>query len=168
MSTFETTTGYVPGAIGRVVELHARYYTEHWNFGPFFEAKVAAELSAFITGYDEAKDRIWLVSIDGKIEGSIAIDGSFGNGNSAHLRWFIVSDRLRGKGVGNHLMQQTMSFCEQKEYETVYLWTFQGLDPAKHLYEKYGFKLAEERPGTQWGAPVTEQRFDRSSDWEHY
>jgi len=160
MSSFETTTGYVPGAIGRVVELHARYYAEHWNFDSFFEAKVAAELSAFITGYDEAKDRVWLCSIDGTIEGSITIDGSSGNGNGEHLRWFIVSDRLRGQGAGNHLMEQAMSFCEQKGYEAVYLWTFQGLDPAKHLYEKYGFRLVEERPGTQWGASVMEQRFE--------
>jgi hypothetical protein len=27
------------------------------------------------------------------------------------------------------------------------------------LYEKYGFKLAEEAPGSRWGKEVTEQRF---------
>ena len=57
-------------------------------------------------------------------------------------------------------MKQAMSFCKQKEYEKVYLWTFQGLDTARHLYEKYGFKLVEERPGKQWGSIVIEQRFD--------
>lgn len=160
MSSFDVTTGYLPGAIGRVVELHARYYAEYWGFGPFFEAKVAKELSDFITGYDEAKDRIWLCSIGGTVEGSITIDGSSGNGNSAHLRWFIVSDRLRGKGAGNHLMRQALSFCKEKGYGAVYLWTFQGLDPARHLYEKYGFRLVEERPGTQWGSSVIEQRFE--------
>ena len=34
--------GYVPGAIGKVVELHGTYYAQHWGFGLFFEAKVAA------------------------------------------------------------------------------------------------------------------------------
>jgi len=35
----ETTIGgYVPGAIGRIVELHAAYYSKHWQFGLFFEA----------------------------------------------------------------------------------------------------------------------------------
>jgi len=160
MSSFEATTGYVPGAIGRVVELHAQYYAEHWNFGPFFEAKVAAELSDFISSYNEAKDCIWLLSINGKIEGSITIDGSSENRNIAHLRWFIVSDRLKGRGAGNYLMKQALSFCEQKGYEAVYLWTFQGLDPAKHLYEKYGFRVVEERSGKQWGSIVSEQRFE--------
>jgi hypothetical protein len=41
----------------------------------------------------------------------------------------------------------------------VYLWTFQGLDAARRLYEKHGFRLAEEREGSQWGERVLEQRF---------
>lgn len=160
MSSFEATTGYVPGIIGRVAELHAQYYAEHWNFGHFFEARVATELSDFISNYSEAKDCIWSLSINGSIEGSITIDGSSQNRNIAHLRWFIISDSLRGKGAGNYLMKEAMSFCKQKEYEKVYLWTFQGLDSARHLYEKYGFKLVEERSGKQWGSVVIEQRFD--------
>jgi len=160
MGNFDVTTGYVPGAIGRVTELHAWYYTEHWNFRPFFEAKVATELADFIGSYDEAKDRIWLLSVGGTIEDSITIDGSSRNRNSAHLRWFIVSDRLRGQGAGNYLMCQALSFCARRGYDAVHLWTFQGLDPARHLYEKYGFRLVEERPGTQWGFSAIEQRFE--------
>jgi len=160
MSHFESTTGYVPGIIGRVAELHARYYAGHWNFGHFFEAKVATELSEFISNANEEKDCIWSLSINGNIEASITIDGSSNNQNIAHLRWFIVSESLRGKGAGNYLMKQAMSFCKQKEYEMVYLWTFQGLDSARHLYEKQGLKLVEERSGKQWGAIVIEQRFD--------
>ena len=162
MDTFETATGYVPGIIGRVAQLHAQYYAEHWNFGYFFEAKVATEFSHFISNYNEAKDCVWSLFINGTIEGSITVDGSSENGNIAHLRWFIVSNSLRGKGTGNHLMKQAISFCRQKAYDKVYLWTFQGLDPARHLYEKYGFHLVEERSGSQWGSLVVEQRFDAS------
>jgi N-acetylglutamate synthase-like GNAT family acetyltransferase len=160
MGNFESTTGYIPGIIGRIAELHARYYSEHWNFGCYFEAKVATELSDFINNYNEAKDCIWSLSINENIEGSITIDGSSENQTIAHLRWFIMSDRLKGVGAGNDLMKQALSFCKQKEYERVYLWTFQGLGSARHLYEKYGFKLVEEQSGKQWGAKVTEQRFD--------
>jgi hypothetical protein len=38
-----TLSGYIPGAIGRIVELHGRYYHEHWGFDLFFESKVATE-----------------------------------------------------------------------------------------------------------------------------
>ena len=157
---FETIIGYTPGIIGRVAELHARYYELHWKFGHFFEAKVATELSAFINNYNESRDRIWSLSIDGKIEGAIAIDGTSGHENTAHLRWFIISEVLRGKGGGNHLMRQAVSFCQDVGFDKVYLWTFQGLAPARHLYEKFGFRLVEEHLGDQWGKKVTEQRFE--------
>ncbi len=160
MINFKTIIGYTPGVIGRVTELHAKYYSAHWNFGHFFEEKVATELSSFINNYDESKDRIWSLSSDGNIEGSITIDGTSESKNIGHLRWFIVSDKLRGKGSGNHLMEQAISFCGEAGFEKVYLLTFQGLVPAKHLYEKFGFKLAEEQRGEQWGTSVTEQRFE--------
>ena len=39
MHDVEVRRGYFPGSIGRVVELHARYYHAHWGFGPLFEAQ---------------------------------------------------------------------------------------------------------------------------------
>ena len=161
MDRFELITGYTPGVIGRVTELHALYYSEHWRFGEYFEAKVAKELSEFISNYDKSKDCIYSLSVDGAIEGSISIDRSSEIENVAHLRWFMVSDKMRGSGAGNQLMKHAMTFCEEKKYDSVYLWTFKGLKPARHLYEKYGFSLTEEKTGEQWGSIVTEQRFDK-------
>jgi ribosomal protein S18 acetylase RimI-like enzyme len=152
--------GYTPGVIGRVAELHGRYYARHWGFGSFFEAKVATELSAFINGYNESRDCIWSLFTGKTIEGTISVDGGVNGGNVAHLRWFIISDWLRGHGAGNRLLAQAMAFCEERGFDMVYLWTFQGLDAARHLYEKYGFKLVETRSGTQWGKRVVEQRFE--------
>jgi N-acetylglutamate synthase-like GNAT family acetyltransferase len=163
MNDIEKVTGYIPGIIGRVAQLHASYYSENWGFGKYFEAKVASELSDFISSYNQTKDYIFSLSINGEVEGSISIDGTSENNNVAHLRWFIVSDKLRGEGAGNILLEQAMKFCKESGYSSVYLWTFKGLHSAKHLYEKYGFSLTEERTGEQWGSTVTEQRFDSSS-----
>lgn len=160
MINFETIVGFTPGVIGRVAELHAKYYAAHWNFGPFFEAKVAAELAGFIQRYNASQDRIWSLVIDENIEGSLTIDGGSESQDMAHLRWFIVSDKLRGQGAGNHLMQQAISFCKEVGFGKVYLWTFHGLEPARHLYEKFGFQLVAEHPGEQWGTTVTEQKFE--------
>ncbi|PKM86285.1 MAG: GNAT family N-acetyltransferase [Firmicutes bacterium HGW-Firmicutes-12] len=160
MTNFTTIIGYLPGLIGRVTELHAKYYAENWNFGPFFEGKVAIELSGLVTNYNNSRDRIWSLVIDGLIEGSITIDGSSEKENTAHLRWFIISEKLRGTGAGNFLMEQALSFCRDAEFDRVYLWTFQGLSSARHIYEKFGFLMTEERPGDHWGTFVREQRFD--------
>jgi len=160
MSEIKITRGYVPGSIGRVVELHGTYYHIHWGFGPFFESKVAAEMAEFIRRHDEDQDGFWTVSLEGHIEGSITIDGIHAKDEGAHLRWFVVSDSLRGKGAGNLLIQTAIDFCRKKNYERIYLWTFEGLHAAKHLYEKFDFKLVEQHKGRQWGKVVKEQRFE--------
>jgi GNAT superfamily N-acetyltransferase len=152
--------GYIPGSLGRVAELHGTYYHQHWGFGLFFEAKVATELATFLGRYDEEKDGFWTAFVAGRIEGSITIDGAHAAAEGAHLRWFIMSDGLRGKGVGNQLMDTAMEFCRSRGYKRVYLWTFEGLNPARHLYEKNGFRLVEQHKGTQWGREVNEQRFE--------
>jgi hypothetical protein len=56
MNEIEIHKGYVPGAIGRVVELHGTYYHAHWEFGGFFEAKVAGGLAEFMNRYDDQRD----------------------------------------------------------------------------------------------------------------
>jgi GNAT superfamily N-acetyltransferase len=160
MSEIMIANGYVPGAIGKVAELHSIYYHDHWNFGLFFEAKVAVELSEFLKRYDENRDGFWTALVNGRVEGSIAIDGMNSQSEGAHLRWFIMSDTLRGKGAGNRLISTAISFCRCMGYGKIYLWTFEGLSAARHLYEKIGFKLVQARKGTQWGAMVNEQRFE--------
>ena len=151
--------GYLPGIIGRVAEMHGAYYATNWNFGSYFEAKVATELSEFISRYDPKRDAIWSVVSDGCIEGSITIDGIHTSEEGAHLRWFIMSDHLRGQGFGNLLMQNALEFCKAQNYPCIYLWTFDGLHAARKLYDKAGFALVHESKGNQWGIEVTEQKF---------
>ena len=160
MSDVEIVKGYTPGSIGRVAELHGTYYHKHWGFGPFFEARVATDLSEFIKRYDEGRDGFWTASLEGRVEGSIAIDGANAEMKGAHLRWFILSDILRGQGIGSRLIDIAIGFCRDKGFKRVYLWTFEGLDAARHLYEKTGFELLEQVKGTQWGKEVNEQRFE--------
>jgi GNAT superfamily N-acetyltransferase len=162
VSGIKIAKGYIPGSLGRVAELHGVYYHDHWGFGLFFEAKVATELSDFLRRYDDRRDGFWTALVSGRVEGSITIDGIHAESEGAHLRWFIVSDVLRGKGMGNLLIDTAIEFCRSEGYKKIYLWTFEGLHAARHLYEKSGFKLVKERRGTQWGTEVTEQRFECS------
>ena len=164
MPDAEIIRGYIPGSLGRVAELHGTYYHQHWGFGLFFEAKVATGLATFLNRYDEHKDGFWAALVGGRMEGSITIDGAHAAAEGAHLRWFITSDGLRGKGVGNQLISTAMAFCRSHRYKRVYLWTFEGLNAARHLYEKTGFRLVEQHKGGQWGREVKEQRFELKLD----
>ena len=152
--------GYLPGSIGRVGELHGVYYHAQWGFPRFFEAKVVTELAAFLERYDPARDAFWTVSLAGRVEGSVTIDAVQAESEGAHLRWFIMSDALRGRGVGGQLIGTAVEFCRARNYPSIYLWTFEGLDAARHLYEKAGFTLALQQEGSQWGTTVNEQRFE--------
>jgi GNAT superfamily N-acetyltransferase len=155
-------SGYIPGAIGRIAELHGKYYYEHWGFDLFFESKVATELSEFLCRFNKAHDGFWVASAEGKIVGSIAIDGVNFDSKGGHLRWFIVAPENQGQGIGKILLEEAIEFCRRVKFNRVYLWTFAGLDAARHLYEKRGFRLCEQREGNQWGKTVTEQMFELS------
>jgi hypothetical protein len=53
-----------------------------------------------------------------------------------------------------------LQFCRQKKFPLVYLSTFAGLDAARRLYEKAGFRLRAEGEGDHWGKTVVEQAFE--------
>jgi GNAT superfamily N-acetyltransferase len=158
--TVAVAKGYRPGAIGRIAELHAAYYHREAAFGLYFESRVARELAEFCERYDDSRDGLWLAMNGSDVEGSIAIDGLGAHERGAHLRWFISSDRVRGSGAGTALLSSAMAFCRSQRYPFVYLWTFEGLDAARHLYEKFGFCLVHQQRGSQWGVEVNEQRFE--------
>jgi len=160
LSNVAIIRGYVPGCIGRVAELHGTYYHARWQFGPYFEAKVAGDIAEFMGRYDERRDGLWTASMAERVECSIAIDSVHADAEGAHLRWFIVSDVMRGSGVGSRLMETAIEHCRAMGYPKVYLWTFEGLDAARHLYEKAGFSLVGQHLGRQWGTEVNEQRFE--------
>ena len=141
-------TGYQPGAIGRITELHGTYYAQHWDLGLYFEAKVASEMAAFLNRFDPAHDGAWFAQLDGQIVGSIFIDGADAQGEGARLRWFILDPHYQGQGVGKRLMQEAMTFCQHAGFPRVWLTTFAGLDTARHLYDKFGFQLCGEEDGT--------------------
>jgi len=151
--------GYLPGSIGRVVELHGKYYGDNWNFGAFFEGMIATSMAEFIARYDSSRDAIWLVVKDGQVEGSITIDGIHAESEGAHLRWFIVSENLRGNGYGKQLLNHAIQFCEERNYTSIYLRTFEGLHAARKLYEGAGFRLVHQEVGDHWGPVVNVQEF---------
>jgi len=153
-------SGYIPGAIGIITEMHATYYHQNWNFGLFFERKVATEMSEFLGRYNRDRDGFWVAVIDGRVAGSIAVDGLHAEGEGAHLRWFIVSPEHQGRGIGTRLLQKALAFSRACNFRRLYLWTFEGLGPARRLYEKYGFTLYKEHRAEQWGRIIQEQQFE--------
>ncbi len=153
--------GYRSGVIASVAHLHASFYSKHYGFGAVFERKVASEMSEFMGRIDSAKNTTFSAYAGDELLGSVSLDGEDLGHSVCHLRWFIVSPRAQGMGIGSLLIGKAMSFVDNTPFDCTRLWTFKGLNAARHLYETHGFKLAHETPGTQWGTEVIEQEFVR-------
>ena len=144
-----------PGALGRIVALHADWYARHWGFGLPFEAKVAAELGAFAAGLPQDRSRLFTaLDAAGQVQGAIALDGRAWP--VARLRWFIVAEASRG-GLGRLLLDKALDAARAQGCTRIWLTTFAGLDAARRLYERAGFVLESEAPEEGWGVRVTGQ-----------
>ncbi len=153
--------GYSPGIIGQIVTLHAKTYSDWAGFGSAFETKVATELAQFTSRLDRTGNALWHVSSDDHMLGSIAIDGEDLGGGRAHLRWFIVAPAARGIGLGRQLLDEALDFVDDQGFQATQLWTLKGLENARSVYERTGFKLKSEYEGDQWGTRIVEQTFIR-------
>jgi GNAT superfamily N-acetyltransferase len=109
--------GYYPGVVGKITEIHAVYYKEHWGFDVSFETQVARELSEFIINFDDNRDGFWAATKNGKFAGAVAIDGQMVNTEGARLRWFIVDPEFQNAGLGQDLISQAVEFCRKKAHD---------------------------------------------------
>jgi GNAT superfamily N-acetyltransferase len=160
-SEIRIVPGRVAGLKEAIVKLHMDHYGPVSGFDNAFETVVGEGLKGFFPRLDSSVNQIWFLHNDKEILGSIAIDGEDLGANIAHLRWFIVGKSARGGGWGQKLLEAALLFCDQQNFREVHLWTFEGLDAARALYEKFDFSLIEQREGDQWGTVVTEQKFVR-------
>lgn len=156
-------SGFEPGAVDQVIDLHMDYYTPHWGFGPAFRTYLTDGLGVFTSRLNPDRDLFLLAKLHGEIVGSVCIDGT--TSPDAQLRWFILDQAVHGKGIGNGLLAGAMDFVKRAGHKHVYLYTFQGLDAACRLYERHGFHLTETLPADNtYGTPVTGLRYDWTLD----
>ena len=147
-----------PGDLGRIVAIHGQLYAEEYGFGLQFEAYAAETLAEFGKPERTERDRLWVAEIDGRLAGSIGIIGR--DGNAAQLRCLLIAPEARGIGLGRLLLDAALSFCREAGYDSVFLWTVQGLSAAAHLYASAGFSKTDELPPSDWGVMVVEERYE--------
>ncbi len=147
-----------PGDIGYVTWLHGSLYAMEYQYGISFEAYVAKGLYEFYSQYDPKKDRGWVCEHNDRTVGFLL--GMHRDDHTAQLRYFILLPEYRGIGLGNRLMELYIDYMRENGYRSSYLWTTHELEPAAHLYKKFGFVLTEEIPSDAFGKELKEQRYD--------
>jgi GNAT superfamily N-acetyltransferase len=129
--------GYEPGAIGRIGELHGRYYAEVWKSGAAFEILMLRELCEFVERYDKNRDLLITAHRAGELIGSAVVIGGAMKPSRAQLRFVIVSPRHHGIGAGRALVQRALSWCRARGFTSVFLWTVAGLPASGHCMSQW-------------------------------
>lgn len=153
-----TIRSHKPGDIGYITYRHAIFYSREYGFDESFDVYVADGTSKFIQHHNPEKERLWIVESGSEFAGSVAIVKK--DMNTAQLRWLLVEARFRGKGVGGKLVEEAVDFSRQKGYERIILWTFDDLKPARRLYARAGFEIAERKTHKIWGRNLTEEKWE--------
>ncbi|MBL4602964.1 MAG: MarR family transcriptional regulator [Emcibacteraceae bacterium] len=155
------TAGYGAGLIGKISTLHAKIHGEIAGLGLNFECLVASGMAEFMPLVHREKNNTWYAEQNNEIIGGISIDGEGLGNNIAHLRWFVIDNAAQGAGLGAKLLKKALDFCDHQGFDATHLWTYKGLDAARSLYERQGFKLVEEKLDTQYGKELLEQKYIR-------
>ncbi len=158
VSDISIRTYLKPGDMGYLIHRHGEIYSQEHGFGLGFENYVAKGVSEFYENYDPDRDRVWICEHETKRVGYLFL--MHRPNNTAQLRYFYLEKEFRGLGLGNKLMTLFIEFYKAQGYTSSYLLTTDGLDPAAHLYEKFGYELIEEYQTDFFGVNLMERRYE--------
>ena len=142
-----------------VIDRQLSLYEAERNFTTDIWKKYLTQgVLALVERFDSEKDCIFILECNGSPAGCVAITHT--KDNMAQLRYFFLEPELRGLGAGTDLLNKALSFCREKKYSHVFLWTVSAQEAARILYKKAGFEITETSENESWGIPVLEEKWD--------
>lgn len=76
------------------------------------------------------------------------------------MRWLLLHPEARGQGLGRKLVEESLHFCREAGYSSLFLWTVSTLPAAAELYRSVGFRETENVTHEIWGGEVTEAKYE--------
>jgi GNAT superfamily N-acetyltransferase len=152
-------SGYEPGAIGRIGELHGAYYAAAWGSGAAFEIQMLRELCDVVEHDDPTQSLLLTAHASDRLVGSLLVllvDGT----RSARLRFVIMDPAWQGRGAGKAMLSAALDWCREREVETVFLWTVDGLPASRALYERAGFRVVQRVDDARYSIPLTSLKME--------
>jgi DNA-binding MarR family transcriptional regulator/N-acetylglutamate synthase-like GNAT family acetyltransferase len=153
-----TLRSHQPGDMGWVVARHGALYAAEYGWSSHIEAITAEIVSGFLKTSDTARERCWIVEMDGEPVGSIFLVRD--SDEVARIRLLIVDPKGRGLGIGRMLVEASIAFARNAGYRKITLWTHAVLSAARAIYQKQGFRLVEQWVHDDFGKP------EPSETWE--
>lgn len=107
------------------------------------------EVSAMSAAYAGPRSAYFVVEMGGRIVGGAGLGPlEGGDADTAELRKMYFLREARGKGMGERLLRHLLDVAAREHgYARVYLETLTGMDSAKRLYERLGFRRLDRQLG---------------------
>jgi GNAT superfamily N-acetyltransferase len=150
--------GAQPGDLGWVIARHGEIYAREYGWNSDFEVLVAEIATAFFKSHDSATEHCWFARVNGRNAGCVFLVRS--SERIAKLRMLIVEAEFRGLGIGEALVRTCIDFAIACGYERMTLWTNSVLEPARRLYERFGFELVASEPLKAFGQDLISETWE--------
>lgn len=147
------------GDMGIVVQQQAQLYAREYGWNMEFEALVAEIVANYLREFDPSCERCWIAEKEGTVIGSVFVVKH--DQTTAKLRMLYVDASVRGMGIGNRLLEESIRFARLAGYKHMILWTTSVLVDARKLYQKAGFQLVEEEQVHSFGKDLVSQTWAR-------
>ena len=138
-----------PGDMGWVVQQHGEIYWREYGWDARFEALVLKIVSGIVQKWQPAHEKCWIAEVEGVRAGSAFVVRK--SKTIAQLRLLILTPEARGLGLGVRLCDECIAFARSAGYKKMVLWTNSGLQAARSIYLKRGFRLTKSEPYQGFG-----------------
>jgi len=144
-----TLRPHQPGDMGWIVHRKSIIYHQEYGWDETYEVIASRITADFLENFDSQKECCWIAERDGEILGSIFLVKE--SDTVARLRLLYVEQKSRGMGIGSKLVKECIHFAKKATYQKVVLGTHSILLSARHIYQKAGFQLIEEKSVHRFG-----------------
>jgi DNA-binding MarR family transcriptional regulator/predicted GNAT family acetyltransferase len=127
-----------PGEIGHIIARHGEFYVGERGYPAIFERYVVKVFGEFVADFAPPRDRIFVAEQEGQFVGSIASKGL--PGRIAQLRFLLVEEAARGRGLGRRLVRRVIEHARRSGDRRIVLDTASDLAAARALYAAHGFR----------------------------
>lgn len=132
-----TIRSFKPSDIDYIISRHKTLYYAERHLSETFFAYVDQIVYEFVDSYHPETDCLKILVCNEIPAESIAIKRL--DDQLAQLRFFMLEPEMRQRGYGNQLMDLALSFCREKGYRQVCLYTITAQVIARHIYETHAF-----------------------------